>query len=203
VYIGFDSSWPKRKQDHKSSSKYEDNNKFYNAIRKYGWDNFVWEIVYQSTDYAHTLNVMEPYFIVEHNSLVDGYNTDAGGVGGHLGATWWNNGVKNSLSITKPGPKYVRGRIPFKTVKGTVWWNNGVDSKMSAQQPGEGWVLGRLTSDNYQEKQKLYYKNPKPCLICNNPIPYDKKHQKVCSTECNSLNRSLIASKPRNRTKHQ
>lgn len=204
VYIGFDSAWPKRKQDHKSSSKYDDNNKFYNAIRKYGWDNFVWEILYQSMDYLHTLNVMEPSFINEYDSLANGYNTDIGGIGGHLGATWWNNGTKNALSIIKPGLDYVGGRLPFNTVKGTVWWNNGVDSKMSAHSPGQNWVLGRLISDKYQEKQRIYYKNPILCVICNNPIPYDTKHQKVCSTECNSKNRSRIAKKPRNRnTKHR
>ena len=35
VYIGFDSKWPKRKTEHKSSSK-KLKNKFYNAINKYG-----------------------------------------------------------------------------------------------------------------------------------------------------------------------
>ena len=48
VYIGFDSKWPRRAQDHKSSSfneKHKDHHSyFHRAIRKYGWNNFIWEV---------------------------------------------------------------------------------------------------------------------------------------------------------------
>lgn len=81
VYIGFDSSWPKRIRGHKSLYNNK-NNKFYNAIKKYGWDNFIWEPIYQSLDYEHTLNTMESFFIAEYNSLAEGYNSTAGGEGG-------------------------------------------------------------------------------------------------------------------------
>lgn len=79
-YIGFDSKWPRRKIIHKSNYP-KVNFKFYNAIRKYGWDNFVWEVIYQSTERDHTLKVMEPYFIIEYNSFDNGYNTTLGGEG--------------------------------------------------------------------------------------------------------------------------
>ena len=136
-------------------------------------------------------------------------------VGAKLGANvqkqklWVNNGTNEQMlykdAVIPEG--YTKGRLTCKAfngydrsrIKGAQWWNNGNICKMSARQPGKEWVLGRLASDNYQKKQKIYYKNPKYCLICNNPIPYDKKHQKVCSLECNSKNRSLIAKKPRNR----
>lgn len=80
VYIGFDSNWPKRRISHKCASKTK-NTKFYYAIRKHGWDSFVWEVIYQSQDHDHTLTVMEPLFIYEHNSMSDGYNTTVGGEG--------------------------------------------------------------------------------------------------------------------------
>lgn len=80
VYIGFDSSWPKRISGHKISSQIEDT-KFYRAIRKYGFDCFSWEAIYQSLDKEHTLKTMEPYFIKEYNSKEQGYNSTLGGDG--------------------------------------------------------------------------------------------------------------------------
>lgn len=88
VYIGFDSRWPRRKAQHKHTARYgtETTNVFYNAIRKYGWDNFKWEVIYESDDGDHTLEVMENQFIMEHNSYVyaddsNGYNMTLGGEG--------------------------------------------------------------------------------------------------------------------------
>jgi len=80
VYIGFDSNWPNRSNNHKSASKKQDS-KFYRAIRKYGWDNFEWSVIYQSKDKQHTLKEMETYFINEYNSMKNGYNSTLGGDG--------------------------------------------------------------------------------------------------------------------------
>jgi len=80
VYIGFDSKWPKRQIVHKSNHK-KVNYKFYNAIRKYGWDNFEWTLIYQSKDREHTLKIMEPHFIQEYDTFVNGYNSTLGGEG--------------------------------------------------------------------------------------------------------------------------
>lgn len=79
-YIGFDSHWPNRKNFHKCYHA-KHNNKFYRAIRKHGWDSFVFESIYQSLDGIHTLKVMENYFITEHNSFKKGYNSTTGGEG--------------------------------------------------------------------------------------------------------------------------
>ncbi len=92
VYIGFDSNWPSRMRSHSTKSGFNklkrknkhDNNYFHNAINKYGKDNFEWEILYQSKDKDHTLNVMENYFICEYRSYIgfddcNGYNRTLGG----------------------------------------------------------------------------------------------------------------------------
>ncbi len=75
-YIGFDSNWPSRKYSHKKadgSCPY-----FHSAIKKYGFDNFEWEAIYQSLDYEHTLKIMEPYFIEQ---FYENYNLTLGGEG--------------------------------------------------------------------------------------------------------------------------
>jgi group I intron endonuclease len=86
-YIGFTSNFTHRKYRHKhyALSKKIDSY-FYNAIRKYGWNSFIWEILYQSFDVDHCLNVMESHFIREYKTFVGfsdclGYNTTMGGDG--------------------------------------------------------------------------------------------------------------------------
>lgn len=82
VYIGFTSlTVDDRINTHLKNSKNNIVTKFYNGIRKYDWDNFTWEIIYQSLDGDHTLNVMENYFILEHDSFKNGYNSTLGGDG--------------------------------------------------------------------------------------------------------------------------
>ncbi len=166
VYIGFDSNWPKRKTSHNyiSSSNKSKHSSFHQAIRKYGWNNFEWEILYQSKDRNHTLKIMEPYFIQEYNSYKCGYNRTKGGEG-TFGKTqsiknkknlserqkiknkesrWYNNGTKNTFSTIHPGEGWVFGRLNQKpTTKGRKWYNNGTKQILSETQP-EGWILGML-----------------------------------------------------------
>lgn len=65
LYIGYSKRPSARWYDHK---KYACKNKkgvLYDAMRKYGIENFVFDIIYQSVDGCHTKNVMENYFITE------------------------------------------------------------------------------------------------------------------------------------------
>lgn len=84
-YVGFDSRWPRRKTAHLQKAFIENegnyNTHFHRAIRKYGRENFTWEILYQSNDLEHTLNKMEPHFIQEYNSFGNGFNMTKGGEG--------------------------------------------------------------------------------------------------------------------------
>lgn len=109
-YIGFDSDWPSRKHEHKYHAlKRNSNNAFHRAIRVYGWENFTWEILYQSNDYEHTLKVMEPYFIKENKSYINqvdsnGYNMTFGGEGS-LGVRHTEE-TKHKMSLSHLGKKY-------------------------------------------------------------------------------------------------
>jgi group I intron endonuclease len=141
VYIGFDSSWPKRKDEHLWASTRGDNITFYNAIRKYSEDNFIWDIIYQSTDGEHTKNIMEEFFIREYNSYIhfkgsNGYNMTLGGEGtlGHVHSqstkdkiSKYNIGKKMSdqsisrMKETKRNKGYTNHSGQFK--KGDAPWN--------------------------------------------------------------------------------
>lgn len=80
-YIGYTSlSLDKRKNGHKSRSKKVNKNiKFYNSIKKYGWENFTWKIIYESWDKNHCLTKMEPHFINEYDTYNNGLNSTKGG----------------------------------------------------------------------------------------------------------------------------
>lgn len=84
-YIGFTSKTPERRwQMHKENAQNKRNQYLYDAINKYGWENFTKEVLYCSMDGPHTLKEMEPHFIREHNTFFineHGYNMTLGGDG--------------------------------------------------------------------------------------------------------------------------
>lgn len=90
LYIGYDSNWPNRKKRHEKDAFNKNsinfNDVFHKALRKYGKENFKWEVIYQSKDGNHCLNVMESKFINEYKSYIyfdenQGYNMTLGGDG--------------------------------------------------------------------------------------------------------------------------
>lgn len=115
AYIGFDSKWPSRKSAHICEALTRNNNKypFYRAIKKYGIDNFNWEVLFQSEDKNFTLAVMENKMIIEHNTHFKsghGYNMTFGGEGRfgltHKDETKKKIGIANSRStLTEDGRK--------------------------------------------------------------------------------------------------
>lgn len=140
VYIGFDSAWPARKKSHKYYLKHRDQ-AFYRALRKYGWNNFNWEVIYQSTDGYHCLNVMEPHFIKEYDSLIKGYNETKGGEGA-LGrklsvetkkkmsesALGKHVGTKNGMY----GKTHTNDVKSILSQQGKTKWNTGSREKLKA-----------------------------------------------------------------------
>lgn len=93
IYIGFSINIKQRLADHKNKYKKLDS-KLYRAIRKYGIDNFSFEIIYCSNDIEYTLNTMEPYFIGIYNAFSNGYNATIGG-------DKWNKGAIRSTELRK------------------------------------------------------------------------------------------------------
>lgn len=89
IYIGQTNNIEKRKRGHKSESFNPKANgynlPFHAAVRKYGWENFEFEILEEIPDEfgREYLNEREIFFISYYKSLVDenGYNLTKGGEG--------------------------------------------------------------------------------------------------------------------------
>lgn len=72
-YIGYTSEFPRRKRIHERA--YGNCPKFHAAMRKYGADKFLWQIIYKGSDALEK----EQYFIEQYNTIDDGYNLCEGG----------------------------------------------------------------------------------------------------------------------------
>jgi group I intron endonuclease len=140
-YIGFTVNFHRRKNAHLNRSFNLKNKnyhcKLYRAIRKYGWDNFEWEIIYQSLDGEHCLNVMESYFIEFYDSFNNGYNMTLGGEGilGRKGNLCWLYG-----KIGKNHPCYGKKR-PDASKKMHDWLISEQGRKFSSEFHSKHWLL--------------------------------------------------------------
>lgn len=196
-YIGFDSKFPSRKSSHKNSLKTTTNNKFHRAIKKYGWDNFEWEILYQSKDLDHTKNEMEKFFITEFDSYYKGYNSTFGGEGTfgyirsleqkkeigkatserNIGRFWYNNGIENKFCHIPPDENWKRGRLNQKpTTEGNKWYNNGKEQKLT-KNPPTGWIEGMLPKSEETKLKISISKLGKPSK--NKGIQNPKSYKRI------------------------
>lgn len=111
IYIGFTSRWPERKDEHIGSANKKSNQLFHKAIKKYGSEAFIWEVICQSKNYNHLLLVMEPYFIKDYNSFYlngQGYNMTLGGEG-NVGYIHTEEHRKNNSLAKKGRPSSLKG----------------------------------------------------------------------------------------------
>lgn len=76
-YIGFTDNPKERWSGHRTSSL-SVRRPLYEAMRKYGRDNFSFEVIYSHSDKKQAL-LMEARYIAEHNTYNKGYNLTKGG----------------------------------------------------------------------------------------------------------------------------
>lgn len=81
VYVGQTCQSPQRRW--LNGEGYQHCSKFYNAIKKYGWDNFE-HIILEEKLTLEQANNKEKYYIKFYNSIENGYNIREGGSNGHL-----------------------------------------------------------------------------------------------------------------------
>ena len=81
-YIGITSQNPPKRRWRDNGSGYKDNVHFWNAIKKYGWDNFKHEILLQHEELEYAFKVEK--CLIRHyktNNRMYGYNLTTGGEG--------------------------------------------------------------------------------------------------------------------------
>lgn len=118
----------------KNGNGYKDSVKFYNAIKKYGWENFTHSVI-QTTHTLVTAQILEIMWISFYKKRCGVYNITKGGEG--------SNGVpmseltKNKISIANKGKNaWNKGKTGYimtaeqkekisKSNKGHIPWNKG------------------------------------------------------------------------------
>jgi group I intron endonuclease len=171
-YIGFDSNWPKRKKDHKRESQKENNTYFYKSIRKYGWDNFEWSVIYQSKDYEYCLNVMEKYFIKEYVTFGPvGYNMTPGGDGKKFGS-FESEETKKKKSLAHMGKKLSKEHIQnsVNSRKGYKHSEETIEKLRNAKLGKSPWNKGQHTGQIPWNKKTTLRKCC--CIVCNKEVDY-------------------------------
>lgn len=78
-YVGFTNRIKKRWKEHILLAESGEGFKLHSAIRKYGKDNFSFEVIFSSNNREETLIYKEPYFIKLYDSFKNGYNGCEGG----------------------------------------------------------------------------------------------------------------------------
>ena len=122
AYIGYTGkkypNW--RWSEHKSSARNEETPKqiIHKAIKKYGEENFTFEILYSGTDKKRILGEVEDKFIKKYDTLNNGYNMTKGG-GGF---------TEHTPEMRKIMSEKKKGYTPWnKGLKGVqVAWNKGL-----------------------------------------------------------------------------
>lgn len=107
-YVGFAKNLDARHSWHKRSANKGVVSKFYNAIRKYGLDNFTLEILEESVDRDFLLNQREGFWIAHFDTLKNGYNMTRGGEGGPGGA--WSGKKRPSHAQKMKGNNFTDNR---------------------------------------------------------------------------------------------
>ena len=115
---------------HIQCAKRGDKSHLYNAIRLYGEDDFIVEVVERGEDDNYMLNEREAYHISQYdkNEL---YNMTSGGEGGITSTTW------------------TKGNIPA---------NKGKKCPIISQRRKEYWEKWKLENPNYKDLWKKYEK---------------------------------------------
>jgi group I intron endonuclease len=125
-----------------------DNNHFLNALRKYGIDNFIWEILsYATTKYA--LDQAEIYWIGYYDTLNNGYNHKEGGANGKFSIE-----AKRKMSDSHRGIKLSSETAEkiSKANKGKNHYNYGKHRSEETKQKISQSLMGNVVSEETKKK---------------------------------------------------
>ena len=158
IYIGQTSQEPKKRWD--NGRGYIDCSRFYNAILKYGWNNFEHIILYQNLSQKQA-NILEEQLIKQYNTQNDkyGYNIKAGG---------------NNKHHTEETKRKI-GKANSKALKGNKWSQHQHEI-MSKMFMGKGNPFyGKHHTE--ETKRKISESRKGKCIGEEHPM-YGKHHSK-------------------------
>jgi len=169
-YVGFDKNWPNRKKKHLNA---KDNFYFHRALRKYGPDSFVWEILYQDEDKDWTLNVMEEYYIREQKTHVSqgGYNMTWGGEAPMSGR---NHSEKTIIKMKK--------KIPWNKGKTGVYSEDMIRRMKMSMKGKYSWKKGKTGiyfEESLEKMRSIKRGKPSPFKGICRPIKVIEKMRKA------------------------
>jgi hypothetical protein len=202
-YVGYASqTLVKRKGEHKKSINRGDSSHFYRAIRKYGFENFIWEIIDSATNLGD-LKKKEIYWIKKLNTYKGpGYNMTPGGDGrsGYIATEETRRKLrgkrpqfsgKNHPMFGKFGadnPTYgskrtdeQKKRMSESTIGKRSGKNNPMYGKHHTEESRE--EMRRNRPDNSGKKHYLYNKRGKDCPNYGKRRTNSQK-RKVSGGEC-------------------
>lgn len=125
----------------------------YKAIKKYGWDNFKWEVI-KECDSREILNIMETFMIIVYKTHMseNGYNMTWGGDG--INGYNHSDETKRKISCANKGNKFWLGKRHSDETK----------RKISMSKKGI-----KIYTEKMKEERSILYTGS------NNPF-YGKKH---------------------------
>lgn len=115
-YVGCTADFSKRKHRHRINAEkhsYSSQSKLYPAINKYGWNNFVFEILENCSSEASAER--EEYWIKKLNAFTDGYNTTCHGRYGT--GQYWSGKKRPDVSASRKNTQSILKAIEATRIK--------------------------------------------------------------------------------------
>jgi hypothetical protein len=166
-----------RIKSHRTKAKENLNNHFYNALNKYGFENFIWTILCYASD-KESLNKAEIYWIKKYKTMECGYNHREGGNGGkvtnetkvklresHMGQKAWNKGL-------------LMGPVSDETKKKISEGNKGKRHNPETKKKLAEWHCGRKHTEISKKKMS---KSARGRIPWNKGIPCSESTRKKIS----------------------
>ena len=166
-----------RKRAHKSDALGDDTTTiyFHRAIRKYGWENFDWDILVECNT-IEELNRLEIYYIRYYDTYNEGYNLTIGGNNGTLGYRHTEKS-KRKMSKSRKGKA-----LPFSEAR-----KAHLDKIRPLTKSWHASKEGRLWHTNHAKTIVWEPKIENRCRECGNAYLAKTASSKYCHNNCKAV----------------
>jgi group I intron endonuclease len=164
IYIGKTNDSDRRWGDHQrlafTENHKEYNKSLYQAMRKYGIENFSFEMIEEIKDYKNQSGEREKYWISYFNSYYHGYNENLGGDGGSEPGHC-KGALNGRAQLTEDDVRYIRQKYKEGNARGdiyTLFQDKISESGFGRVWRGETWkdIMPEVfTEENKKRNEKL------------------------------------------------